>query len=191
MSVPDPADDALQETDGYRPPIALWWDVQEFLHREADLLDSRAYDRWLSLLDERIRYWAPLARNVRHDARETEFTAPGQTAWFDEGIETLRQRVQQLNTGAHWIEEPASRVSHLITNARILAAAGADPRHPEHVKVRCRFLVYLNRLQGEISLHVGKRVDVLRRDGNDWKILRREIYLDQNVLQAKALSVFL
>jgi 3-phenylpropionate/cinnamic acid dioxygenase small subunit len=172
------------------PAVALWWEIQEFLHREADLLDERRYDDWLALLDEDIRYWAPIARNLKRDARAAEYTAPGEVAWFDEGIVTLRQRVRQLATGYHWIEEPASRVSHLITNIRILEA-GPDPAAPSTAKVRSRFLVYLNRQQGEASFLIGKRVDTLRRADGDWRIREREIYLDQSVLNTKALSTFL
>ena len=171
-------------------PVAVWWEIQQFLHCEADLLDERRYDEWLDLLDENIRYWAPIARNLKRDRRSAEFTAPGEVAWFDEGIVTLRQRVKQLSTGYHWIEEPASRVSHLLTNIRVLEA-GPDPAAPSTVKVRCRFLVYLNRQQGEVSFLVGKRIDTLRRVDDGWRILEREIYLDQSVLNTKALSTFL
>ncbi|MVW69910.1 3-phenylpropionate/cinnamic acid dioxygenase subunit beta [Bordetella sp. 15P40C-2] len=167
----------------------LWWEVQQFLHYEADLLDSRSFDTWLTLLDEQIVYRMPLARNVRRDAVATEYTRPGETAWFDEGIETLRQRVAQINTGIHWAEEPASRISHLVSNVRIMNV-DTEAEGGEQVSVRSRFLVYQNRLQGEVSLFVGKRQDVLRRSGAGWKILSREIFLDQNVLLAKALTTF-
>lgn len=167
----------------------LWWEVQQFLHYEADLLDRRRFDAWLELLDEQIIYRMPLARNVRRAAMGTEYTQPGETAWFDEGIETLRQRVAQINTGMHWAEEPASRISHLVTNVTI-ARVDAHAPGGEQVGVRSRFLVYQNRLQGEVSLFVGKREDVLRRHGRGWKILSRDIYLDQNVLLAKALTTF-
>jgi len=169
---------------------ALWWEVQEFLHREADLLDARCFDEWLALLADDIHYWAPIARNMKRKDLGDEYTKPGGVAWFDEGIETLRQRVLQLNTGVHWAEEPMSRISHLVTNIRILdAQPGFD--NPDTVTVRSRFIVYLNRLQGEVSWLVGKRVDTLRRHGDDWKIARRAIYLDQSVLLSKALTTFL
>jgi 3-phenylpropionate/cinnamic acid dioxygenase small subunit len=45
-------------------------------------------------------------------------------------------------------------------------------------------------LQAEVSLFVGKREDVLRRRDGRWKVLSREIHLDQNVLLSKALTIF-
>lgn len=163
-----------------------WWEVQQFLHYEADLLDHRQFDEWLTLLDEEIEYRMPLARNVRRDALANEYSGIHDAAWFDEGIATLRQRVAQIKTGIHWAEEPVSRISHLITNIRILD----DAPTADHMTVRSRFLVYQNRLQSEENLFVGKREDVLRRDGDSFKVRKRTIYLDQNVLLAKALTTF-
>lgn len=169
--------------------IELWWDIQQFYFREADLLDERRFDKWLELLHEDIQYRMPLARNVRRDAMDQEYSAKGEAAWFDEGINTLRQRVAQIGTGIHWAEEPASRVSHLVSNIRVLdLREGAEGG--KQVKVRSRFLVYQNRLQDEESLFVGKRLDTLLGVGGDWKILTREIFLDQNVLLSKALTTF-
>ncbi len=39
--------------------------------------------------------------------------------WFDEGKETLTQRVRQILTGVHWAEEPLSRVR--VTWCRMFA----------------------------------------------------------------------
>ena len=56
--------------------------------------------------------------------------------------------------------------------------------------MKSRFLVYQNRVQYETQTFVGKRTDVLRRVDGEWKLARREIILDQNVLLAKNLTVF-
>lgn len=167
----------------------VWWQAQRFLHYEADLLDQREFEAWASLLDEDIVYRMPLTRNVRRDAMDQEFSGLHDAAWFDEGIDTLRQRVAQLKTGIHWAEEPASRVSRLVTNIRVLDVT-PDEGGGERVRVRSRFLIYQNRLQAEVNLFAGKRDDVLRRRDGHWKILAREIHLDQNVLLSKALTVF-
>lgn len=163
-------------------------DIGEFLAFEADLLDARRYEDWLALLTEDIRYWMPMARNMASDDTGREFTIEDEDVnWIEEGIETIRQRVAQLATGLHWAEQPPSRTSHMISNLRVLENSdGLD-----EVKTRCRFLVYRNRLEDEQNIFVGKRNDTLRRVNGSWKIARREIYLDQNVMLSKNLSVFL
>lgn len=162
--------------------------VEAFFTREAELLDARRYREWLALLSDDVRYWAPLHRNFPFGQPQEEHTREGRDlSWFDEGRFELEQRVEQILTGKHWAEEPASRTSHLVTN---VAVCEADARH---VETRCRFLVYRNRTEAEWDLFVGKREDRLRRHGDrghDFRIARRRIYLDQNVLLAKNLTLF-
>jgi 3-phenylpropionate/cinnamic acid dioxygenase small subunit len=165
--------------------IRLRLEIEDFLYREADLLDDHEYEKWLDLFTEDARYWMPMRRNVSSEEMETENTQERhEMAWFDEGKPTLIMRVQQIRTGAHWAEEPFSRISHLVSNVRILSATDNE------VRVRSRFIVYRNRMVDEESLFVGKRTDTLRRSGNSWQIARREIYLDQSVMLSKNFTNF-
>ncbi|HXS40208.1 MAG TPA: aromatic-ring-hydroxylating dioxygenase subunit beta, partial [Stellaceae bacterium] len=61
----------------------------------------------------------------------------------------------------------------------------------ESALVKCRFLVYRNRLETETDLLVGRREDTLRRVGGGLKITRRKILIEQSTLLAKNLTVFL
>lgn len=170
--------------------LLLRQEIEAFLIAEADLLDARRFEDWLQLFTEDVRLYMPLAHNVPSDALSAEYGAEGADAnWFDEGIETLRQRVVQLATGVHWAEEPPSRTTHMISNLALTAVRPEDGEARE-VETRCRFLVYRNRLETEEYFYVGKRNDTLRRVDGQWRICRREVYLDQNVLLAKNLSVF-
>jgi 3-phenylpropionate/cinnamic acid dioxygenase small subunit len=170
--------------------LLLVQEVADFLYREADLLDERRYDEWLALLADDIRYWMPMRRNVKYDDGDREFTRnTTDINWFDEGKETLSRRVRQIQTGIHWAEEPVSRISHLVTNVQLVEATPSVTDAAE-VTVKCRFLIYRNRVETETDFMVGKREDVLRRSGDDWLIARRKIILDQNVLLSKNLSFF-
>jgi 3-phenylpropionate/cinnamic acid dioxygenase small subunit len=165
-------------------------EIEEFLYHEADLLDERRYDDWLALVADDVRYWMPMRRNVKVGEAEREFTRAGQDInWFDEGKETLTRRVKQILTGMHWAEEPVSRISHMVSNVRLIEV-NPSPAEPEEVSVRCRFLVYRNRVETETDFLVGKREDLLRRAESGWQIARRKIILDQNVLLTKNLTFF-
>ena len=74
----------------------------------------------------------------------------------------------------------------MISNVQVMATDSASGE----VVVKSRFLVYRNRVETETDFLVGKREDVLRRVDGGWKIARRKIVLDQNVLLAKNLTVF-
>ena len=164
--------------------------VANFLYHEAELLDERRYEEWLDLLADDVRYWMPIRRNVKLGELEREFTREGlDVNWFDEGKDTLTRRVQQILTGVHWAEEPLSRLCHMVSNVQLL---GAQPSvlEPLNVTVKSRFLIYRNRMETETDILVGKREDVLRRVDGGWKISRRKIVLDQNVLLTKNLTFF-
>lgn len=165
-------------------------EIEEFLYEEAALLDERRYTEWLGLLTDDLTYFMPLRRNVKfgeHGARENT-RAGKDISWFDEDKWTLSKRVEQIMTGIHWAEEPASRVCRLIANVQVTAAAPSLDA-PAEISVRSRFLVYQNRVEYETYTFVGKRNDVLRREADSWKIAKREIILEQSVLTAKNLTV--
>lgn len=164
--------------------LLLEADVERFLAHEAELLDERRFEQWLDLLDDEVRYWMPIARNVHFEQPEREYTEPSEANWFDEGKDTLRKRVQQIEGGDHWAEEPRSRTTHIVANVRVENASDGE------VTVKSRFVVYACRLAHDVDLFVGKRVDVLRRVQGSWKILRRTIYLDQSVLLSRNLTTF-
>jgi len=174
-----------QDSDRRLEHLLLTREIEEFLYAEAELLDERRFEAWLEFLTDDIRYWMPMRRNVKFGEQARENTRERQDMnWFDEGKTTLQQRVQQLMTGVHWAEEPLSRVCHMVTNVQIVHATALE------VTVKSRFLIYRNRLQDETDFFVGKREDVLRKVDSQWKIARRQILLDQNVLLAKNLTIF-
>jgi 3-phenylpropionate/cinnamic acid dioxygenase small subunit len=170
--------------------LSLVREVEDFYYGEADLLDERDYRAWLELFAEDVVYWMPMRKNVPWEERAHDITDENDVAWMRDDKVTLQKRVDQLLTGIHWAEEPLSRVSHLITNIRIL-----DPivalEEGASMRVKCRFFVYRNRLETETDVLVGRREDVLRRSHGALKVARRKIIIEQSVLMAKNLTVFL
>ena len=174
--------------------FALQAELADVLSTEAHLLDDRCYEEWLDFLAEDIVYFVPMQRNVAiGDHAEREKTREGSDMhWFEDDKWTLGKRVEQIRTGVHWAEEPLSRVTHLTTNVQVMRAS-PNVAEAAEVDVSCRFVVYQNRVEYEEYFFVGKRVDTLRRCDRalGWELVRRDVTLDQNVLLAKNLTVFL
>jgi 3-phenylpropionate/cinnamic acid dioxygenase small subunit len=84
-----------------------------------------------------------------------------------------------------WGEDPPSRTRHIISNVEVEPGDTAS-----ELKVYSNFLVYRTRAETEQDLYVGARHDILRRVDGAWKIARRKLLLDQNVLLPKNVSVF-
>jgi 3-phenylpropionate/cinnamic acid dioxygenase small subunit len=164
--------------------LLLQREVEAFYTRECELIDDRRFTEWLTLLADDVRYFMPLVRNVAFDRPDREYTRERADAnWFDEGKDELSKRVQQIEGGDHWAEEPRSRTTHAVTNVNIAQVRGAE------ITVHSRFIVYQNRQDNDVNVFIGKRIDMLRR-GAALQVAHRTIHLDQNVLLAKGLTTF-
>ena len=172
-------------------------EIEQFLYREARLLDERRFEEWLALLTDDVRYWMA-SRSNRYPRRskaiaildpdryvEDDMTHEGELAILDEDKYSLTGRVARLDTGMAWAEDPPSRTRHLITNIEVVAGATTVES-----RVHSNFLVYRSRGETEQDFYIGARCDVLRRIEGDWKIAERKVTLDQNVLLAKNVSIF-
>lgn len=170
--------------------LILMREIEDFLYTEADILDERRYEEWLSLFSDDCRYWMPMRKNLPFRAMGKDITEVDDIAWFNDDKTTLAKRVAQIMTGVHWAEEPLSRVSHLISNIRLESSAPSTQAEAGLIHVRSHFLVHRNRLERETDFIAGRRKDVLRRVGTHLQIYQRTIIIDQSVLTAKNLTFF-
>ncbi len=172
-------------------------EVEQFLYREARLLDERRFHDWLTLFTDDVRYWMA-SRSNRYPKSskaisildpdryvEDDVGREDELAILDETKETLSGRVARLDTGMAWAEDPPSRTRHVVANIEV------EPGDVDsELRVYCNFIVYRSRAETEQDFYVGARQDVLRRVEGAWKIARRKLILDQNVLLAKNVSIF-
>ena len=93
--------------------------VEQFLYRDARLLDERRFKEWLELFTDDARYWMG-TRSNRYpktskaitilDADryiEDDLTEADELAILDETRETLGKRIARLETGMAWGGGPA------------------------------------------------------------------------------------
>jgi biphenyl 2,3-dioxygenase subunit beta len=162
-------------------------EIEEFLYFEAELLDDRRLREWFDLLADDIRYWMPIRHNLfeRPEDIRDELSKPGEGFYFDDDRKSLKIRVERAYAKNAWAEMPPSRTRHLITNIRIKKDDGRE------IEVHSNFLVYRTRMENDQDMFVGERQDILRRVDGGFKIAKRTIILDQVVLTAKNISVFL
>jgi len=172
-------------------------EVEQFLYREARLLDDRRFRDWLQIFTDDVRYWmagrtnrypkSSKAISILDPDRyvEDDIGREDELAILDETKETLSGRVARLDTGMAWAEDPPSRTRHMISNIEV------EPGDAEtEIRVYSNFIVYRSRGETEQDFYVGARQDVLRRVNGEWKIAHRKLILDQNVLLAKNVSIF-
>jgi biphenyl 2,3-dioxygenase subunit beta len=177
-------------------PPELQIQIAQFLYREARFLDERRFREWYDLFTDDVKYWMPLrlsrfakgTRAIKAVAgREVveDTTTEHEMAFMDETKTSLRMRIERVETGMAWAEEPPSRTRHLITNVEV------DERDEAgNLTVYSNFAVFRSHLDVEEDCIIGHRKDLLRPHGDSWQIASRTIVLIHNVVQAKNMSMF-
>jgi 3-phenylpropionate/cinnamic acid dioxygenase small subunit len=79
----------------------------------------------------------------------------------------------------------SQRARHLVTNLRIKKDDGNE------IEVHSNFLISRTRMETDRDLFVGARLVILRCVSGSFKLAQPTIILDQAVLDAKNISVFL
>jgi len=158
---------------------------------DARLLDTPAADAVWEALPLRVsvsvwgdEIYGDVGLDVGPPPGATDVAAVGDLAIFEDDKTYLTMRVERLETGMAWGEDPPSRTRHIVGNLVV------DPQPDGEVQAKTAFLLYRSHHETEENLFSGYREDVLRPGEGGWKIARRTIVLDSNVILAKNLSVF-
>jgi p-cumate 2,3-dioxygenase subunit beta len=121
--------------------------VEDFLYREARLLDDWDLDTWLAL-------WAPAGtRYVVPCTDDPDGDPATDLVLIDDDELRLRLRVERLNSRKAHREYPHSRTSHQVSNV-ILGAADGAGRDAE-LPVTAEFTVWRFR-NGRATYYVGR-----------------------------------
>lgn len=159
-------------------------EAYQFLVDETYLLDSQHYDAWLDTLTDDVIYNMPVRVTT---ARGAGFdTSPGMSH-FDENKYSLSMRVARFATEHAWTEDPPSRLRHYVTNVRTFTTEDDN-----ELFVQSAVLLFRSRGDNrDAALISALREDILRRDGDWWKLARRLVLVDESVIHMQNLAIFL
>jgi len=147
-------------------------EVEDFLYREAALLDAWRLDEWLALLTDDARYRIP-----SNDAPDSD---PASALFLiADDIHRLRGRVARLKDPQAHAEFPHSRTRRMIANVRIEELVSGT--HSE-ITVHANFTVHRFRRGERVSQFVGRYRYRLRIVDGSMKIALREAILDSEEL---------
>ncbi len=144
--------------------------VEDFLFREAELLDDWRLDEWVGLFTEDGRYVVPTTDLPDGDPKRD-------LVFIDDDITRLRARAARLNSRHAHREYPWSRTRRFVGNVRV-AETGAG-----ELSVTANVMVYRFR-SGEGAPYVGSVHYILRRVGGNLRIAYRRAVLDMEALSA-------
>ena len=160
--------------------------ILQFLYVEARLLDETRLKEWGDTLAQDLIYTAPL-RETRPVSQQAASVVRTMQHYHDDWRSVMGRIMRLTGTKSAWAEDPPSRTRRLVANVLV---AGTDK--PDEYSVRSYLLVTRSRFNfDEFDLISAERRDVLRVDGESFKLARREILLDQAVLGTPNLAIFL
>jgi 3-phenylpropionate/cinnamic acid dioxygenase small subunit len=158
--------------------------IRDFLYLESMALDERRFRDWLALFAHDARYEVPV-RVTRENLADWELSPTSRI--FDDTKTTLEVRVRRLETDFSWSEQPPSRTRHFVTNVLVRAT-----ETPEEYLALSNCLLYRSRgSETTPSLFSVQRRDLLRQSGDSWLIVHRWAALDQSVVNAHNMSIFI
>lgn len=156
--------------------------LEQFLYREAALLDEWNLDAWLELFVEDCRY------EVTPLGEDDAATMSPDLVYFliADNRERLMARITRMKSPAAHVESPRSRTRHLYSNVRVTAVDG------ERLTVCYNFHTFRNRNRETFSYMGGIRCELLCAEAQPPKIIAKRIMLDMDALipQGKV-SIFL
>jgi p-cumate 2,3-dioxygenase beta subunit len=144
-------------------------EVEDFLYREAALLDAWKLEEWLGLLTEDATYYVPPNDHPDGDHRTVLFI-------LADDIVRIRERVKRLMSPECHAEYPHSRTRRLISNVRIVAA------EDDFVTVAANFICNRFRRYERVREYVGAYRYVLKRGANGLLIKERRVIIDAHEL---------
>ena len=136
--------------------------IEQFLYREARLMDEGKYQEWLSLWTDDATYWVPCNDDDSDPSRDVSL--------IYDNRERLAQRVDRLLSGTVLALDPKPRMRRVVSNIEIQAATGND------LAVASNFILALARWDAQ-QIWAGRSLHTLRRDGATFKIAFKKVML--------------
>ena len=144
--------------------VAAWYEVSQFLYREAALIDARDWDGWGRLFVAEGRYWMPAARGQRDWVSHVSLVN-------DNAL--LREiRLNRLKGGDAASLQGSPSSSHLVSNIVIADADEARRRYVAH----SRFVVAQYASWGRHTFY-GSYVHELVREDDGLRICLKRVDL--------------
>jgi 3-phenylpropionate/cinnamic acid dioxygenase small subunit len=103
----------------------LHYEVEQFLYRQAELLDAKQWQAWVDLFTDDGVYWMP--------PEPSHKTWDGMPAIFAEDKNLMTVRMKRVLHPDAWSQRPLWGTNHVVSNVQVLKSNGSE------VQVRSRF----------------------------------------------------
>ena len=171
--------------------------VEQFYYREARLLDERCFQQWLGLIDQSIEYSIPTRYVPQPDPqlqgseaflsieRELDRADGGKGAPLrhDHFLETFVRTIRPYKINS-WSESPAPRTRRFISNVEVTAGDNED-----EYRVYSNFQLFYSHVGADNHTYSGGRRDLLKETDGQFRLLKREIITDWDIITAPTMAL--
>ena len=143
----------------------LYFDVTQFLYREARLQDEHRYDDWEALWTDDAIYWVP--------ANGSDIDPDKQMSIIYDNRSRISVRIKQFHTGKRHSQEPRSSLGRVVSNIELVEQDG------DEVTVCSNAMIFESNMRGE-TVWATRNEFRLRRTRDGWRMVRKKVVLVNN-----------
>ena len=136
--------------------------IEQFLYREAQLLDTQRYEEWLELYTEDATYWVPLEQGQKDPFETSSIIHDDRTL--------LELRVRQARHPRAHARLPLARTVHQVGNIMVLSEKNSEIKVASTLQL-VEFRSERQRLWGALVEHR------LRREPGGFRIAHKRVDL--------------
>ena len=137
------------------------YDVEQFLYKQSELLDTKQWRKWINLFTPEGIYWMPPDASYK--------TWEGQPAIFAEDKNLMTVRMLRVLHPDAWSQRPLWETNHVVSNVSILKESKNGD-----VEVRSRFhMMELRR--DDVRHFAGSYLHKLKKGKGGYKIVLQRV----------------
>jgi p-cumate 2,3-dioxygenase subunit beta len=154
-----------------RAPALTRPEAEDFLYREARLLDEGRFEEWRALTTDDVVYWLPVNDEDADPTRHLSMI-------FDDAVQ-LEARIWRITeSGLNHSQDPPSRTVRFVTNVQVEPADAENEAQVFCNTLLCEFRPGLQRRQMSVPHWYACRCRYrLRRTGDGWEIAFKKVSL--------------
>ncbi|GMO93400.1 aromatic-ring-hydroxylating dioxygenase subunit beta [Bradyrhizobium sp. TM239] len=143
----------------------LQHEIEQYLYREAALLDDRDWEGWEALFAEDGTYWAPLAHGQTDPLNHASL-------FYEDAMmrEVRRRRLEHVHA---WSQLPVTRTARVLGNVMILSGGRGEGK----LSVRSTFQLTEWRARRDLRQLAGHYTHSLILVENKWRIRQKRVDL--------------
>lgn len=142
-------------------------EIEQFLYREARLLDTQRFEEWLDLFAEDACYWVPAG----HD----DIDPTVHVSIIHDDKAAMARRIKRLRSGHAYAQDPASRVHRIISNVEV-----GEPDPANHLLEVNAMMLLVELARHRQTIHSARCNFSLERQAEGWRIKRKKVNLLKN-----------